>query len=62
MVSIPDENTTLNDCFRDKKDWRACKDEVSLAESVEAGSGLPLVSATCAEDHGNDEKYADHCL
>jgi hypothetical protein len=23
-----DENTTLNDCFREKKDWRACKDEV----------------------------------
>ena len=23
-----DENATLNDCFRDKKDWRACKDEV----------------------------------
>ncbi|KAI5360388.1 Putative cytochrome oxidase assembly factor 4 [Septoria linicola] len=24
-----DENATLNDCFREKKDWRACKDEVS---------------------------------
>ena len=23
-----DENTKLNDCFREKKDWRACKDEV----------------------------------
>ncbi|EMF11533.1 uncharacterized protein SEPMUDRAFT_47302 [Sphaerulina musiva SO2202] len=23
-----DENTTLNDCFREKKDWRACKDEM----------------------------------
>lgn len=23
-----DENTTLNDCFREKKDWRACKNEV----------------------------------
>ena len=23
-----DENTRLNDCFREKKDWRACKDEV----------------------------------
>ncbi|KAK4619292.1 Cytochrome oxidase assembly factor 4 [Fulvia fulva] len=23
-----DENATLNDCFRDKKDWRACKDEM----------------------------------
>ena len=23
------ENTRLNDCFYDKKDWRACKAEVS---------------------------------
>ncbi|EME41922.1 hypothetical protein DOTSEDRAFT_134794 [Dothistroma septosporum NZE10] len=23
-----DENASLNDCFRDKKDWRACKDEM----------------------------------
>ncbi|KAK4893868.1 hypothetical protein LTR27_007894 [Elasticomyces elasticus] len=23
-----DENTTLNDCFFEKKDWRACKDEM----------------------------------
>ncbi|EME88572.1 uncharacterized protein MYCFIDRAFT_125149, partial [Pseudocercospora fijiensis CIRAD86] len=23
-----DENAILNDCFRDKKDWRACKDEM----------------------------------
>lgn len=27
-----DENARLNDCFRDKKDWRACKDEVSEVE------------------------------
>ena len=26
-----DENTTLNDCFREKKDWRACKDEVCIS-------------------------------
>lgn len=24
-----EENTKLNDCFYEKKDWRACKDEVS---------------------------------
>lgn len=29
LMRCADENTTLNDCFRDKKDWRACKDEVS---------------------------------
>ncbi|PPJ59916.1 hypothetical protein CBER1_08316 [Cercospora berteroae] len=23
-----DENATLNDCFREKKDWRACKGEM----------------------------------
>lgn len=27
---IIDENTALNDCFREKKDWRACKSEVGL--------------------------------
>ena len=25
-----EENTKLNDCFYEKKDWRACKDEVGL--------------------------------
>lgn len=25
-----EENTKLNDCFYEKKDWRACKDEVCL--------------------------------
>jgi hypothetical protein len=31
MVVDPniDENTSLNNCFREKHDWRACKDEVS---------------------------------
>lgn len=29
-----EENATLNDCFRDKKDWRACKNEVSRAPRV----------------------------
>ncbi|KAL2162285.1 hypothetical protein VTH06DRAFT_7198 [Thermothelomyces fergusii] len=23
-----DENAKLTDCYRDKKDWRACKDEM----------------------------------
>lgn len=41
---VVDENTTLNDCFREKKDWRACKDEVSLSESVGAGPDLPSLS------------------
>ena len=26
-----DENTQLTDCYYEKKDWRACKDEVSSA-------------------------------
>lgn len=25
-----EENTALNDCFYEKKDWRACKTEVSV--------------------------------
>ncbi|RKF60427.1 Cytochrome oxidase assembly factor 4 [Erysiphe neolycopersici] len=24
------ENTKMNDCFYEKRDWRLCKDEVSL--------------------------------
>jgi len=30
MESNAEENTKLNDCFYEKKDWRACKDEVGL--------------------------------
>jgi DNA-binding ferritin-like protein (Dps family) len=30
-----EENTKLNDCFYEKKDWRACKNEVG---------GLPIDS------------------
>lgn len=29
------ENTSLNDCFYEKKDWRACKKEVCLSEVFE---------------------------
>ncbi|EMC92757.1 hypothetical protein BAUCODRAFT_151165 [Baudoinia panamericana UAMH 10762] len=29
----PDENTRLNDCFFEKKDWRACKDEQTQAQA-----------------------------
>jgi cytochrome c oxidase assembly factor 4 len=27
---LPDENAKLTDCYYEKKDWRACKVEVSL--------------------------------
>lgn len=27
---VVEENTRMNDCYFDKRDWRACKDEVSL--------------------------------
>ena len=33
-----DENAKLNDCYRDKKDWRLCKDEVS--RSVESPTAV----------------------
>lgn len=29
-----DENTKLTDCYYEKKDWRLCKDEVSLVVVV----------------------------
>lgn len=29
-----DENTKLTDCYYEKKDWRACKQEVSRRKSV----------------------------
>lgn len=38
LTVLLDENTTLNDCFRDKKDWRACKDEVSPDEMSRASA------------------------
>lgn len=28
LRSVADENTALNNCFFEKKDWRACKTEV----------------------------------
>lgn len=28
MVHMADENAKLTDCYYEKKDWRACKDEV----------------------------------
>jgi cytochrome c oxidase assembly factor 4 len=30
-IDRSDENAKLTDCYYDKKDWRACKDEVSPA-------------------------------
>ncbi len=30
-ISFKGEQTKLNDCFFEKKDWRACKEEVSRA-------------------------------
>lgn len=38
LTVLLDENTTLNDCFREKKDWRACKDEVSPDEMSRASA------------------------
>jgi cytochrome c oxidase assembly factor 4 len=29
-----DENAKLTDCYYDKKDWRACKQEVSFISSL----------------------------
>ncbi len=29
-----EENAGLNNCFFEKKDWRACKDEVSSLEKA----------------------------
>ena len=44
-----DENASLNDCFYEKKDWRACKDEVGDILSGLGGSAvgrpdLPTIS------------------
>lgn len=33
-LSRTDENASLNDCFRDKKDWRLCKDEVRMPQGL----------------------------
>lgn len=39
MYEDADENTKLTDCYYEKKDWRLCKDEVSV-EVVVLESGL----------------------
>ncbi|KAF7188748.1 Cytochrome oxidase assembly factor 4 [Pseudocercospora fuligena] len=48
-----DENATLNDCFRDKKDWRACKDEI--AQTTDCGSQMESFKQ-CWKRQGNDER------
>lgn len=64
MSTFADENTALNDCFRDKKDWRACKDEVSAAvESVEGRMHLPRLSdskPSSVPDLRHQESDIDH--
>lgn len=39
MYEDADENTKLTDCYYEKKDWRLCKDEVSV-EVVVLEKGL----------------------
>ncbi|KAL1589191.1 hypothetical protein WHR41_02270 [Cladosporium halotolerans] len=38
-----EENTKLNDCFYEKKDWRACKDEMEAFKQ-------------CWKRQGNDDR------
>ncbi|KAL6152103.1 hypothetical protein ACJQWK_04848 [Exserohilum turcicum] len=38
-----DENAKLTDCYYDKKDWRACKQEMEIFRQ-------------CWERHGNDKR------
>lgn len=33
-VVIAEENNTLNSCYREKLDWRKCKDEVSRVRAA----------------------------
>lgn len=40
-----DENTKLNDCFYEKKDWRACKDEMESFKQ-------------CWKQQGNNDRTA----
>ncbi|KAI6250411.1 hypothetical protein HI914_02054 [Erysiphe necator] len=37
------ENTKMNDCFYEKKDWRLCKDEVRWIEDMNQESLYPMV-------------------
>ncbi|KAM0703365.1 hypothetical protein Q7P35_009304 [Cladosporium inversicolor] len=40
-----EENTKLNDCFYEKKDWRACKDEMESFKQ-------------CWKQQGNNDRTA----
>ena len=55
MVALPDENTALNDCFRDKKDWRACKDEVSAAGGKALRPGCTYRDSATLNTQKHDE-------
>jgi hypothetical protein len=39
LTALPDENAKLTDCYYEKKDWRACTDEVSSLPRL-AGRGI----------------------
>ena len=67
----PDENAKMTDCYFEKKDWRACKDEVSEppplppwapgatrtdpADDGVDGAKLELFNA-CWKRHNNDQR------
>ena len=49
LTSILDENTKLTDCYYEKKDWRACKQEVSRRRPSGGVAFRALLSRVVAE-------------
>lgn len=53
-----EENTALNDCFYEKKDWRACKDEVGcFADAAPRAFWLWACSSACL--YSTDKQITD---
>lgn len=52
VLSLSDENAKLTDCYYERKDWRACKEEVSRCCSqtaVEWTSGAEMLPSYCRQ-------------
>lgn len=62
-INMPkEEQTKLNDCYFDKKDWRACKNEVSCIAARINRFRAPTFLASCFGVHdstGSERKLAD---
>lgn len=63
-MAVEDENTKLTDCYYEKKDWRACKQEVSGGFFSKLGNRNGAETAQgqaseCSFDNNITDSFAD---